>query len=284
MDVKALDNELTRLLESGRRPFYVNALAGTTVLGGFDRFKEVAEVCKKHNVWMHVDASWGGGVVVSEKHRHLLDGVEHADSITWNPHKMLSVPLQCSMLLVKKKGQLSRMFTKQAEYLFHGESVDIGTKSPQCGRKPDVFKLWLSWKRHGRKGFEKRVDHAFSLVEYFKNRIESHPNMDLVAPPTSLNVCFRYNPVGPAGAERAANNDSNCKKLDEHLMDVTAKIHQRLRKDGQILIDYAPLAGFPKLQKFFRVIVSSPKLSTADIDFIISEIDRHGKIIWEDEM
>jgi len=281
MDIEALDAELTRLINSGRRPFYVNALAGTTVLGGFDRFKDIAAVCKKHKVWLHIDASWGGGVVVSEKHRHLLEGANQADSITWNPHKMLSVPLQCSMLLVKQKGQLSRMFTKQAEYLFHGESVDIGTKSPQCGRKPDVFKLWLSWKRHGRKGFEKRVDHAFSLVEYFTKSIKEHPNFDLVAEPTSLNVCFRYSPAGAKRCPAGANECLASSKFDEQLKDVTALIHQRLRKDGQILIDYAPLAGYPKLKKFFRVIVSSPKLSTADIDFIISEIDRHGKNIWE---
>merc|ERR1712173_134377 len=142
----------------------------------------------------------------------------------------------------------------------------------------------------GRKGFEKRVDHAFSLVEYFTKSIKEHPNFDLVAEPTSLNVCFRYSLAGAKSdgdEEGVAGNGTNKRltstsKFDEQLKDVTALIHQRLRKDGQILIDYAPLAGYPKLKKFFRVIVSSPKLSTADIDFIISEIDRHGRNIWEE--
>lgn len=83
----------------GYTPFYVNAGAGTTVLGSYDPFPGIAVVCKAHNLWFHVDGSWGGSVAFSENHNWRLKGVELADSMTVNPHKMLGVPMTCSFLL-----------------------------------------------------------------------------------------------------------------------------------------------------------------------------------------
>ena len=83
------------------QPFLVGATAGTTVLGAFDDFHGIADVCEKHGLWMHVDGAWGGSVAVSPNTKHLMSGVERADSMTWNPHKMMGVPLQCSAFLLK---------------------------------------------------------------------------------------------------------------------------------------------------------------------------------------
>merc|ERR1712154_85838 len=147
------------------------------------------------------DACWWGAVALSDTYKHLLAGAERADSISWNPHKMICVPLQCSVLMVKKKDHLQKMFNKQAKYLFHGESLDMGTRTPQCGRKPDAFKLWLSWKRHGRKGFEKRINHAYKLTEYFAGELKGNPNFLLVAEPSCLNVCFWFIPPSLRGKD-----------------------------------------------------------------------------------
>lgn len=265
---KMLDEMITRLKDEGRSPFYVNCMAGTTVLGGYDRYNEIADVCEKHGVWMHIDSCWGGAVALSNKHKYLLDGSGRADSITWNPHKMLSVPLHCTLLMIKEKGHLSDMFSKQAKYIFHGESLDLGTKTPQCGRKPDAFKLWLSWKRHGRVGFEKRVNHAFTLVNYFVGRIKENKNFMLLAEPDCLKVCFWYVPP----SLREQDKDSIPR---EQLAEIIKTIHGRLKQDGKVLIDFAPLEDLG-LPVFFRVIVTSPKLGSDDIDFIMSEIERHG--------
>ncbi|XP_054610879.1 glutamate decarboxylase 1 isoform X2 [Dunckerocampus dactyliophorus] len=90
--------------EKNKVPFYVNATAGTTLYGAFDPLPAIAEICQRHTLWMHVDASWGGGLLLSDRHRMKLQGIERAWSVTWNPHKMMSVPLQCSVMLIKKKG------------------------------------------------------------------------------------------------------------------------------------------------------------------------------------
>jgi glutamate decarboxylase len=94
-----LEAAVIRAKEEGYTPFYVNAGAGTTVLGSYDPFHEIADVCARHNLWFHVDGSWGGSVIFSDTYKHKLSGVERADSVTVNPHKMLGVPLTCSFLL-----------------------------------------------------------------------------------------------------------------------------------------------------------------------------------------
>jgi glutamate decarboxylase len=116
---RMIPSELQRLItetrSQGGTPFYVNATAGTTVLGSFDPFKEIADICKREGLWMHVDGSWGGSVVFSERLRQgRLNGVERADSIAINPHKMLGVPMTCSFLLGKDIRQFHRSNTSAA--------------------------------------------------------------------------------------------------------------------------------------------------------------------------
>lgn len=106
MVVSDLEAQIARAIEEGAAPLMVSATAGTTVIGAFDPLKDIAEVCKKYGLWFHVDAAWGGGALVSAAYRGLLDGLHLADSVTWNPHKLLAAPQQCSTLLLRHKGFL----------------------------------------------------------------------------------------------------------------------------------------------------------------------------------
>ncbi|XP_075580983.1 LOW QUALITY PROTEIN: cysteine sulfinic acid decarboxylase [Pelecanus crispus] len=96
-----LEREIQRAKAEGAEPFFVCATCGTTVLGAFDPLGSIADVCQRHGLWLHVDAAWGGSALLSPKHRHLLAGIERADSVAWNPHKMLAVGLQCSAFLLR---------------------------------------------------------------------------------------------------------------------------------------------------------------------------------------
>lgn len=104
MLVSDLEVQIARAIGEGAAPLMVSSTAGTTVMGAFDPLKDIAEVCRKHRLWFHVDAAWGGGALISRTYRRLLDGVELADSITWNPHKLLAAPQQCSTLLLRHEG------------------------------------------------------------------------------------------------------------------------------------------------------------------------------------
>ena len=116
-------SELEVLIRKARdqdlNPFFVCATAGTTVLGAYDPLPAIAEVCKRENLWFHVDASWGGAVVFSTNHRNKMAGSEHADSLTFNPHKMLGVPLTCSFLLTSDLRKFKEANSMPAGYLFH---------------------------------------------------------------------------------------------------------------------------------------------------------------------
>ena len=129
MDADALARAVRRALDEGCRPFFVAATCGTTVPGAFDPLPDVADVAEEHGLWFHVDASYGGTVLLSERHRSLMEGVQRADSVTWNPHKMMGVPLACSATLMRRRGELLATHGMAADYLFHGDegsSLDLG--------------------------------------------------------------------------------------------------------------------------------------------------------------
>lgn len=137
----ALEAAVEEVRGEGRIPFFVNATAGTTVLGAFDDFVEIAEICRRQELWLHVDACLGGSAVLAPvKRDQLLMGINHADSLAWNPHKSLGVPLQCSVLLTRHEGILHKSNSANADYLFQQDkfydtTYDSGDKSMQCGRK-----------------------------------------------------------------------------------------------------------------------------------------------------
>ena len=123
--------ELERLITAakgdGKTPFYINATAGTTVLGSFDPFEEISAIAKRHGLWMHIDGAWGGSFVFSERLRQAkLKGSELADSIAINPHKMMGVPVTCSFLLGRDLKQFHEANTLKAGYLFHDTGEEGG--------------------------------------------------------------------------------------------------------------------------------------------------------------
>ncbi|KAJ9656687.1 Glutamate decarboxylase 2 [Neophaeococcomyces mojaviensis] len=125
MSVSELDSMIIKAKQRGDKPFYINATAGTTVLGSFDPFEDIAEVAKQHNLWFHVDAAWGGGFVFSDKPQltERLRGIGLADSVATNPHKMLGVPITCSFLLARDLKQFQKANTLKARYLFHDDDL-----------------------------------------------------------------------------------------------------------------------------------------------------------------
>ena len=138
-------------LDRGDVPFFVNATSGTTILGAYDPLHEIADVCDKFDLWLHVDGAWGAGCLMSPKLRHLMDGIERAHSVTWNPHKQMGTLLQCSAILLREPRLLSACNQMSAAYLFQQDkhydvSFDTGDRAIQCGRHVDVFKLWLMWR------------------------------------------------------------------------------------------------------------------------------------------
>jgi glutamate decarboxylase len=261
---EALEEAINKSKREGKLPFYVNATAGTTVLGSFDPFEEISAICKRHNLWMHIDGSWGGGVAFSNKHKHLLKGSHLADSITINPHKMLGVPLQCSFLLAPDARIFQRANSLNAAYLFHAgnEGYDLGDSTMGCGRRPDAVKMFLSWNWFGRIGYEQRVTRAYENAALLATKIEAHPRFTLVSenPPPCLQVCFYYHPDAH-NADAQSNTDT------------TRRIAGQLDRQGRFLVDYAP---GPR-GEFFRAVLNSPSQHEATLDELVTSIDELGQ-------
>ncbi|XP_046659625.1 cysteine sulfinic acid decarboxylase isoform X2 [Homalodisca vitripennis] len=272
MDVEDLKAQIQRTLKEGAKPFMVSATAGTTVLGAFDPLVALADVCEAHKLWLHVDAAWGGGALMSRRHRHLLNGIQRADSVTWNPHKLLTAPQQCSTFLTRHTDLLGPCHSAGATYLFQKDKFydtkyDTGDKHVQCGRRADVLKFWFMWKAKGSDGFEAHIDRVFDNAQYLTEQIRHRPGFKLVLDkPECTNVSFWYIPPSLRGQDTAPD-------YHQRLHKVAPKIKERMIKEGTMMITYQPLHDLPN---FFRMVMQNSGLEHADMDFVIREIERLG--------
>ncbi|KAK3907320.1 Cysteine sulfinic acid decarboxylase [Frankliniella fusca] len=274
----ALRDAVLQARRDGRHPLLVNATAGTTVLGAVDPLDQVADVCRDLGVWLHVDACWGGSLLLSPKHAARLAGLARADSVAWNPHKMLGAPLQCSLFLVRHAGLLHRCNAAAAEYLFQQDkfydvSWDTGDKSVQCGRKVDAFKLWLMWKARGDAGLAALVDNAMECARYFRQLLLASDAFRLVSAEAQdcTNVCFWYIPKRLRGL-------TEDKGWWDQLATVAPAVKERMAQRGTLLVGYCPLPHKGHVNFFRMVTTCQPPPRPADMDRAAAEIQRLGEL------
>lgn len=209
MLVEDLEHQINQDIKKGYHPFFVNATAGTTVLGAFDDVISISNVCKAHQLWLHLDGAYCGSVIFSKQYKHLVKGVELTDSFSLNAHKMLGTPLGCSIIVTQDKKHLYQSFSNDAEYLYQtdDDTFNLGKTSLQCGRRNDALKLWTLWKSVGTNGLENIVNHQFYLAEVARTYIKSNPDYTLYSFDNSISVCFNY---------KGISAKTLCTKLYEH--------------------------------------------------------------------
>jgi glutamate/tyrosine decarboxylase-like PLP-dependent enzyme len=245
-----LEKEIEKVISEGRLPFFVGATAGTTVTGSFDPITKISELSRKYKLWLHVDGALGASAILSKKYKHLVEGIDRADSVTWNPHKMMGIPLSCSVILIKERGLLENACSvDHGSYLFHHseESYDLGQKSLQCGRRVDSLKLWLAWKYFGEEGYDARITKLFELANYAQTKIQEKEELELLFPLQSLNLCFRF---------KESSNEINL------------RIHNQLLKSGKSMVNYAKIEG--KIS--FRLALINPDIDEKDIDTFFENV------------
>lgn len=181
-------------LSEGGLPVMVNLTAGTTVMGAFDPIRPIHDLCKKHNLWLHVDGAYCGSVLFSKKYRHLIDGIELVDSFSVNAHKMIGTPLSCSLIMVKNKKHLYDSFSNDASYLYQTDhdGFNLGKTSLQCGRRNDALKFWTLWKSVGTEGLEQIVDHQFALADTAREYVRNNSDYTLYSYDETISICFNY--------------------------------------------------------------------------------------------
>lgn len=280
MDPAALEQLVVASVAAGETPFYVNATAGTTVLGSFDPIGPIADVCAAHNLWLHVDGSWGGPVAFAPPHIRdaRLAGVERADSVAVTPHKMLGVPVTCSFLLVRDLRRVRSAMTLKAGYLFHTDAADgaevdtnalwdLADLTPQCGRRGEALKLFLAWLHAGTAGFAARVEAAFARAEQLYGLLEQADDVVLVSsrPLPCLQVCFYYAPGGVLAADEGVNGRR------------TEEMARRLVGRGW-MVDFAP----GERGKFFRVVVNG-ETRVGTVEGLVKAVKEVGREVVDEE-
>lgn len=248
MDMEALHKSIEADLEEGLHPILINCTAGTTVLGAFDDIRAASVIAKKFGIWLHVDGAYCGSVILSDKYKHLIDGVEEVDSFTLNAHKMLGTPLGCSLIVVKNKKHLHDSFSNDASYLYQTDhdEFNLGKMSLQCGRRNDALKLWVLWKSVGTAGLEAIVDKQFELADVARSYVRDHPDYTDYSLDDSVSICFNYKNI-PA--------DKICTLLYEH---------------SQLLVGY----GSFREDTFIRLVTINATNQTEDILNFFATLER----------
>jgi glutamate/tyrosine decarboxylase-like PLP-dependent enzyme len=226
-------------LKNNHIPFFVNATAGTTVLGAFDDISTLSPICKTYHLWLHVDGAYCGSVIFSKKYKHLVNGLKNSDSFSVNAHKMLGTPLSCSIIVTKHPEQLHHSFSNEADYLYQtdGDDFNLGKTSMQCGRRNDALKIWTLWKSVGTKGLEKIVDKQFEMAEIARDYIKQNKDYKLYSFDDSISVCFNYKDIDPK------------------------ELCTALYEDAQLMVGF----GSYKNEQFVRMVTINSVLEKADI-------------------
>ncbi len=215
MRPEALQRALDEDRAKGWRPVCVVATVGTTSITSIDPIPAIAEICKRENVWLHVDAAYGGSAAIVPELRWVLEGCEHADSLVVNPHKWLFVPLDLSVLYTRKPEVLRRAFSLVAEYLRTAQDREVENFMDYgipLGRRFRALKLWFVLRYFGWEGLAARLREHVRLAQELAGWIDAHPDFERMAPaPLSL-VCFRAHPGH-------IQNEEELNRLNENLLE-----------------------------------------------------------------
>ena len=243
----------------------VVATAGSTATGSFDDIGAVADLCDEFGVWLHVDAAHGGSALLSSRHRHRMAGVERARSLAWDPHKMMLLPLQAGMVLVREERDLDATFSQRAPYLFHageGERVwDQGTRSFLCSHRADVFKMWVALQRYGAEGLGALYDHLCEQARTMWREIGQRSDFEAMHEPESNILCFRY--VG------------NRSRNDEALDQLNRELRERYNKSGEGWITATNLDG----RRVLRVTIMNPRTMADDLLAVLDGLARIARTL-----
>ena len=228
---EALGRAIQADLDRGLKPFCVVATVGTTSTTSVDPVRPIAEICRRFNVWLHVDAAYGGAAAILPEMRWIFDGAEAADSLCMNPHKWLMVPVDISAFFTRRPDDLRRAFTFVKPYLEteHDDSVtNLGDYGPQLGRRFRGLKLWLVIRAYGVEGIQARLRKSIGLAKDLEQWVGGQPELELMAARHFSLVCFRAKPSDVP--------DSELNELNRRLMG-------RINAYGNVFISQTVLRG-----------------------------------------
>lgn len=268
MDMDALREAISACKLAGDIPIAIVATMGTTDFGSIDPIHDIHELCEQENVWLHADAAYGCGLLVSNKHSHKLNGIELAHSVTVDYHKSFYQPVSCGAFFTRRPECLAYV-SYHADYLNPRSATLEGTpnlvnKSLQTTRRFDALKLWLTLRIMGAKALGNMFDDVMELAQKSHELMKSDGNIDVLTQPNISTLVFRFHPahssVKPLTTDNALLNSCN-----EH-------IRKALFKKGEAVIAGTKVNG----QSYLKFTLLNPETQLSDIEAIIAMIKHEG--------
>jgi aromatic-L-amino-acid/L-tryptophan decarboxylase len=275
LDVAKLAAAISSDLAAGHRPVAVVASAGTTNTGAIDPLREIAEVCRRHGLWLHVDGAYGALALLSQRYHGELTPLALADSLAFDPHKWMSVPYEAGLVLVRDGEALRATFSLVPEYLridtqSEGSSVHGPPWLSEYGflqtRGFLALKVWMALKHAGLVGYAQAVEHDLALAEHLASRVDASPRLELAAPPSLSIVCFRYVPAALAGD-------------NERLNELNRRLLEHVQRSGQAFLSSTTLNG----RLVLRACIVNYRSTRADIDHLVDAVLAAGETLVESE-
>lgn len=250
-----------RALETAgdRRVIGIVAAAGSTATGAFDPLDELADVAERHGLWLHVDAAHGASAALSPTHRAKLRGIERADSVVWDAHKLMMMPALVTAVLFKREADSYAAFAQEASYLFadaHPSETwwDLGSRTLECTKRLMAMEVWACLRRHGEGLFGEIVDRQHLLATALATKLQAAPDFDVASVPESNIVCYRHRPPGMADGP----------ELDRH----NRELRTRVVQDGRFYIVGTQLrAGY-----HLRSAIMNPLIEVTDLDALVDHL------------
>lgn len=226
-----LEEAIKSDIENGHKPFCVVATVGTTSTTSVDPVEEIAAICKKYNLWLHIDAAYAGVTAIIPEMKWITKGWERADSIVINPHKWMFTPMDLSIFFTRKPDILKRAFSLSAEYLKTNQDSEVDNLMDygiQLGRRFRSLKLWFIIRYFGVDGLAERIKNHINLAQDLRSWLEDENDFEIMAPTPFSTVCFRFHPGN--------KNEDDLNKLNEKLL-------EKINEAGKIFLSHTKLNG-----------------------------------------
>jgi len=273
MDIEELDQMLTADRARGDSPFCVVAQVGSVNVGAVEEIGALADVCAKHNLWLHGDGACGLLAAGLPETRSLFRGIERADSLSFDAHKWLGVPYDCGVVLVRHGERLRRAFSIAAPYLRGSlETQDVALDyleyGPEMSRAFRALKLWMVLRFFGTRGLSEILSKNLSLARHLHELVREHPDFEALHDPTLYLYCFRYVPNALAERQEEPEVQTQLDRLNQEIVDA-------IQRSGLALLMTTRIRG----RVAIRMSICSQRILEEDIDATFEAIARWGRLL-----
>jgi L-2,4-diaminobutyrate decarboxylase len=253
MNLSSLKAAYDQACSLGARPLAVVANAGSTATGTYDDLDAIAGFCEEHDLWLHVDAAHGGSALLSSRYAPLLRGIDRADTIVWDAHKLMLMPGMCTAVLFRDGAHLDNTFRQQAAYLLSSPTAswyEPAARNFETTKPAIVLPLYVALRTLGVSFFGDYIDYVYDLARAFADELESRTNFELLVRPESNIVCFRH------------------RTMPEKVDALQLRLREAVNQQGRFFIMRTTMRG----ARWLRIVLMNPATRLADLRALLDDL------------